>query len=81
MDDLAVAAFAACGAPATHGRAYAVPGGETLPYLEMVARGFGDAASARLQEDLVFDAGPANRDFGYAPRAFAPTAAMFEPAR
>ena len=114
VDDLAVAAFAACGAPATHGRAYAVPGGETLPYLEMVAsvlvamdpparlltlpasvfraalaiarlagvaRGFGDAASARLQEDLVFDAGPANRDFGYAPRAFAPTAAMFEPAR
>ena len=41
------------------------------------ARGFGDAALARMREDLVFDAGPARRDFGYAPRAFAPTAEMF----
>jgi nucleoside-diphosphate-sugar epimerase len=34
--------------------------------------GFGDAAIARLREDLVFDAGPAQRDFGYAPRRFRP---------
>ena len=37
-DDLARAAFDALGAVATHGRAYALPGGETLPYREMVAR-------------------------------------------
>jgi hypothetical protein len=39
--------------------------------------GFGDAAVARLRTDLVFDATPAARDFGYAPRRFRPTAAMF----
>lgn len=38
VGDLAAAAFAACDAAATHGRAYALPGGETLPYREMVAR-------------------------------------------
>ncbi|KAB8198542.1 nucleoside-diphosphate sugar epimerase, partial [Lysobacter maris] len=32
---------------------------------------------ARMREDLVFDAGPAARDFGYAPRPFRPQAAMF----
>ncbi len=37
-DDLGQAAFAAVDAPAAHGRAYALPGGETLPYREMVAR-------------------------------------------
>ena len=37
-DDLAAAAFAAIGSAATHGKAYALPGGETLPYREMVAR-------------------------------------------
>ncbi len=36
--------------------------------------GFGDAALARLREDLVFDAGPARRDFGYSPRGFHPEA-------
>jgi nucleoside-diphosphate-sugar epimerase len=41
--------------------------------------GFGPAAMARLRADLVFDAGPARRDLGYRPRAFAPEAAMFEP--
>jgi nucleoside-diphosphate-sugar epimerase len=109
-DDLADAALAVLDAPATHGQAYALPGGETLPYREMVARvlaalapvprlhllpgpmfaaavwglrrsgrggGLGDAVLARLREDLVFDAAPARRDFGYAPRAFRPTAAMF----
>ena len=113
VDDLADAALAARDAPATHGRAYALPGGEALPYREMVARvlaaieppprllplpdpvfrgalamarmagaarGFGGAALARLRDDLVFDAAPARRDFGYAPRGFAPTAAMLRPA-
>lgn len=112
VDDLAAAALACLDAPATHGRAYAVPGGETLAYREMVARtlaalpsrprllvlpaplfrallvparrlglasGFGDAALARMRQDLVFDAGAARRDFGYAPRAFAPDAAALTP--
>lgn len=114
VDDLADAALAAQASAATHGRAYVLPGGETLPYREMVARvlgalvpparllalpapvfravlaiaragglagGFGDAAVGRLRDDLVFDATPARRDFGYAPRPFAPTAAMFQPPR
>ena len=38
VDDLSAAALAACDADATHGQAYALPGGETLPYREMVAR-------------------------------------------
>jgi nucleoside-diphosphate-sugar epimerase len=38
VDDLSAAALAACDAAATHGQAYALPGGETLPYREMVAR-------------------------------------------
>ena len=37
----------------------------------------GAAAVARLEQDLLFDASPARRDFGYAPRAFAPQASMF----
>lgn len=41
------------------------------------ADGFGDAVLQRMREDLVFDAVPAERDFGYAPRRFAPDAAMF----
>ena len=44
------------------------------------AKGLGEAALARMREDLVFDAGPARRDFGYAPRAFVPSAEMFKPA-
>ena len=105
VDDLAVAALAACDAPATRGNAYDLPGGETLAWREMVARtlasldppprlvtlpsplfalavrgarllgkaeGLGDAALARLREDLVFDATPAQRDFGYAARKFSP---------
>jgi nucleoside-diphosphate-sugar epimerase len=111
VDDLADAAFAALDAEAAHGNAYDLPGGETLPYREMVVRvlsaleppvrlievstpvfagmlsiarvtgrlhGFGDAALARMREDLVFDAAPARRDFGYAPRMFAPMAKIFE---
>lgn len=109
VEDLADAVMAALDAPASHGRAYALPGGETLPYRDMVARvlaclrprprlvelppplfalllrlarlagragGFGDAALARLREDLVFDADPARRDFGYAPRRFEPEPQM-----
>jgi nucleoside-diphosphate-sugar epimerase len=38
VDDLAAAAIACLDAPASHGHAYALPGGETLPYREMVAR-------------------------------------------
>ncbi len=112
VDDLADAAMACLDAPAAHGRAYALPGGETLSYREMVSRvlaalpsrprlfvlppplfralllparlgglasGFSDAALARMREDLAFDDAPARRDFGYAPRAFAPTAAMLAP--
>ena len=112
VDDLATAALQACDAPATHGRAYAVPGGDTLSYRDMVVRvletlqpaprlvelpgplfraalwaarvcgqagGFGDAALARLQQDLVFDNESALRDFGYRPRAFRPAADMFRP--
>jgi len=40
-------------------------------------QGLGDAAVARMREDLVFDAEAARRDFGYAPRGFNPTANMF----
>jgi len=38
--DLAAAAVAALDAPASHGRIYNLPGGETLPYREMVRRIF-----------------------------------------
>ncbi|HEY2347259.1 MAG TPA: NAD-dependent epimerase/dehydratase family protein [Xanthomonadaceae bacterium] len=109
-DDLATIALAVARAAQPGGRAYDVPGGETLRFDAMVARtlaalsprprllrlpprlfrlamagarGMGtiDAVNTamldRLDADLVFDAGDARRDFGYAPRAFAPEAAMF----
>lgn len=38
VDDLAAAAVDVLDRPATYSRAYALPGGETLPYREMVAR-------------------------------------------
>jgi nucleoside-diphosphate-sugar epimerase len=111
VDDLAMAAFAALGSFASHGQVYALPGGETLAYREMVRRvlaaldpqptlvelpsplfnlalvvaklgggtGLGEAAVQRMRADLVFDDAPARRDLGYAPRAFRPTARMFEP--
>lgn len=40
-------------------------------------RGMNAAALARMREPLVFDIGPAQRDFGYAPRPFLPTRDMF----
>jgi len=109
--DLAQAALAVIDADRTFGRSYALPGGETLGYAEMVERmlaslqppaklfrlptplfktvlsaahalgrlqGLGDAALLRMGEDLVFDASPAMRDFGYAPRVFQPGAGWFE---
>lgn len=112
VDDLAQAALDCLAAELAHGRAYALPGGETLPFREMVARvlatleppprlvelpsplftaalfaahvsgrdpGLGEAAVRRMRNDLVFDVAPAAADFGYAPRAFHPTADMFEP--
>lgn len=110
VQDLADAAMAVLDSEAAAGRSYALPGGETLGYAQMVERvlaalrpparllrvpapafraalatahalglmrGPGDAAVARMAEDLVFDAQAARRDFGYAPRPFDPTAAMF----
>jgi nucleoside-diphosphate-sugar epimerase len=38
VDDLAAAALAACDAEAARGRVYDLPGGEALPWREMVAR-------------------------------------------
>jgi nucleoside-diphosphate-sugar epimerase len=110
VDDLAAAAVACLGAPRAIGRGYDLPGGEDVPYREMVRRvlaalqpparmvelpgpvfdlalrlaqsrgmalGFGDAAVERMRRDLVFDRVPAVSDFGYAARAFVPTARMF----
>jgi len=110
VDDLADATLAAVDADETGGRSYALPGGETLGYAQMVERvlaalqpparlirvpaplfkaavatahafgkmqGLGEAAVARMREDLVFDAEAAQRDFGYAPRGFQPTQEMF----
>lgn len=112
VDDLADAAAACIETDATHGRTYALPGGETLRYRDMVARvlaclepppalvelpsplfnaallaaqasgratHLGEAAVRRMRSDLVFDLAPAQRDFGYAPRPFRPTASMFAP--
>jgi hypothetical protein len=33
-------------------------------------RALTDDAVSRMRDDLVFDASPAERDFGYAPRSF-----------
>lgn len=43
-----------------------------------IARDLTDEAVQRMREDLVFDPAPAQRDFGYAPRRFRPSAGMFE---
>jgi nucleoside-diphosphate-sugar epimerase len=110
VHDLADAAFRCIDADVSFGHAYALPGGETLTYREMVARvlaalqpspklyevpspvfnialaaahaagfalDFNEAAVTRMRSDLVFDPADAQRDFGYSPRGFKPTAAMF----
>lgn len=112
VDDLAAAAYGAAHSTQAAGRTYALPGGEAVPYREMVARvlatleptppllevpgpvfaallkaaqargigtGLGQAAVSRMRTDLVFDAEPARRDLGFAPRAFRPVRGMFEP--
>ncbi|TKS52842.1 NAD-dependent epimerase/dehydratase family protein [Luteimonas yindakuii] len=109
VDDLAAAAIAALDSPSAAGQAYALPGGESLPYDAMVERvlaalperprllrvpsplfrlalaaahaggrlhGLPAGAVARMRDDLVFDASPAIRDLGYAPREFSPTREM-----
>lgn len=110
VHDLADAAFAAIASEASVGKAYALPGGETLAYRDMVRRtlavlpgrppmhevpsgvfnlmlagahlaglalDFNEAAVVRMRSDLVYDPADAQRDLGYAPRGFHPTAAMF----
>lgn len=112
VQDLASAALLALQSPNAAGNSYDLPGGERLPYREMVKRVLGclpaqprllelpmplfrvalrvaqargvarpltPAAVARMRCDLVFDAGPARRDFAYMPRPFQPQAAMFSP--
>jgi nucleoside-diphosphate-sugar epimerase len=102
-DDLARACLAALDNATTFGRAYDLPGGETLAFDEMVARiargmareprtlhvpvpalrlaiglarlfpglnHLSPQMANRMNEDLVFDDGPARRDFGYAPLGF-----------
>ena len=61
-------------------RLWIVPDGvfRLLVYVAGVSgklQGFGPAMQRRMGQDLVFDIGPAQRDFGYAPRGFAPSAA------
>lgn len=46
VQDLAVAALAACSADASRGRSYDLPGGETLPYREMIQRVLASLAPA-----------------------------------
>ena len=43
-----------------------------------VARDLTATAVERMRDDLIFDAVPAQRDFGYAPRIFRPDASMFD---
>ena len=43
-----------------------------------IARELTASAVARMRQDLVFDAAPAQRDFGYAPRMFRPDTSMFD---
>lgn len=102
-EDVAWAAIAAAASPATVGRCYDLPGGETISYREMVERiflgldraprivpappllwrlafalgkrwlpGANAAMGQRMSQNLVFDGGPAARDFGWAPRGFRP---------
>jgi len=109
--DLAWAAMAAAASPATVGRCYDLPGGETLSYRQMVERiflgldraprilpvpgplwrlglalgkrwlpGANTAMGERMSQNLTFDAEPAERDFGWAPRSFHPVFQRRQPA-
>jgi len=101
-DDLAVAALACIDNPQAQGRTFALPGGETLTYQEMVQRIFttldrkprtpmlplsllklglkiasgvlpghySPALFERMNQDLVFDLGPARDALDYRPREF-----------
>ncbi|MBC6981051.1 NAD-dependent epimerase/dehydratase family protein [Caulobacter sp. 17J80-11] len=102
-DDLAAAAVEALGREAAFGRAYDLPGGETLSYRAMAERvfaglgrtprilsvpksvwraglavaapllpGVGAEMGERMDQDLAFDGADAERDLGWAPRAFRP---------
>jgi nucleoside-diphosphate-sugar epimerase len=102
-EDLAIGAIAAASSLAAIDKTYAVPGGETITYREMVGRIFdalgrprriisappvfwraafvlaspffpnaNAAMGARMAKDMVFDASPAIRDFGWKPRGFHP---------
>ncbi len=102
-EDLAIGAIAAAASDAAIGKTYAMPGGETISYREMVGRIFdalgkprriistppfvwrlafalakpffpnaNAAMGARMAKDMVFDAAPAARDFGWNPRGFHP---------
>ena len=52
--------------------------GERLTEVRLATVEDTDAAVERMREDMVFSLEPAQRDFGYAPRAFKPEARMFE---
>jgi nucleoside-diphosphate-sugar epimerase len=102
-EDLAIGAINSASAPAAANQIYELPGGETLPYHEMIGRlfdalhrprrmisipplvwrsafpltrslfpGSNVAMGTRMMKDMVFDCAPAQRDFGWNPRAFHP---------
>jgi nucleoside-diphosphate-sugar epimerase len=102
-EDLATGAIAAAASAAAINKTYALPGGETISYREMVGRIFDGlrkprriisappwlwriafavakplfpsanvAMGTRMAKDMVFDASPAVRDFGWNPRGFRP---------
>ncbi|MGH8030982.1 MAG: NAD-dependent epimerase/dehydratase family protein [Luteimonas sp.] len=50
----------------------------SLAHAAGIASDFNAAGLRRMREDLVFDAAPARQAFGYAPRAFAVSAGMFD---
>lgn len=114
VEDLAKAVLQVLPAASSHAQAYALGGGEVLPYNLMVRRvlatlrprplllrvptplflwalrkahgrgrllGMNEAVLERMRDPLAFDITPAQRDFGYAPRAFAVRSDMFLGAR
>jgi len=102
-EDLAIGAVAAAASAAAANKIYAIPGGDTITYREMVGRIFDGmqrrrhivavppalwrvafalakpfvgnanvAMGSRMAKDMIFDATPAMRDFGWNPREFRP---------